>query len=128
MGTRPPANELGRFDMAVDIWSYRETVVDLDLDLSGFKVEAEDGEIGKVDEAAYAAGADSIIVDTGPWILGKKVMLPVGTIERIDLEERKLYVDRTKEEIKNAPEYDSSGYAQQEYREHLGGYYKNLYT
>jgi hypothetical protein len=67
-------------------------------------------------------------VDTGPWILGKKVMLPAGTIERIDPEERIVYVDRTKEQIKSAPEYDPSGYADQEYRMRLGGYYSDLYS
>lgn len=112
--------------MAVDIWSYREIV--LDADLTGFSVEAADGEIGKVDEATYDPGSGAIIVDTGPWIVGKKVMLPAGTIERVDPEERKVYVDRTKDEIKNAPEYDPSGYAQQEYRAELGGYYSGFYV
>ena len=111
--------------MAVDIWSYRETITGLDL--TGFTVEAVDGEIGKVDKATFDVGAGSIVVDTGPWIIGRKVMLPAGTIERVDPEQRKLYVDRTKDEIKNAPEYDPSGYAEQEYRLALGDYYSGLY-
>jgi hypothetical protein len=109
--------------MAVDIWSYRETIVEVDL--SDFHVEAVDGEIGKVDPASYEAGGDSIIVDTGPLIFGRKVFLPVGTIERIDSEEKRVYVDRTKEEIKHAPEYDPSGYADQEYRIALAEYYES---
>ena len=79
--------------MAVDIWSYRATVVEVDL--SDFHVEALDGEIGKVDPASYEAGGDSIIVDTGPLVFGRKVFLPVGTIERIDPEEKRIYVGRT---------------------------------
>jgi hypothetical protein len=86
-------------------------------------VEATDGEIGKVDSASYEAGGDSIIVDTGPRIFGRKVFLPVGTIERIDPEAKRIYVDRTKDEIKHAPEYDPSGYADQEYRIALAEYY-----
>jgi hypothetical protein len=109
----------------IEIWTYRETFSDLDL--SDFKVQALDGPIGKVDNATYEAGTSAIIVDTGPWILGKKVMLPAGTIERIDSDERMIYVDRTKEEIKSAPKYDPSGYADQEYRLRLGGYYSDLY-
>src|SRR6187551_1938212 len=66
--------------MAVEIWAYREEFTDLDL--GDFQVLATDGEIGKVDEATYETGNGLIIVDTGPWILGKKVMLPAGTIER----------------------------------------------
>jgi hypothetical protein len=107
--------------MAVDIWTYRETVVEVDL--SDFHVEATDGEIGKVDRASYVAGGDSIIVDTGPLIFGRKVLLPVGMIERIDPEAKRIYVDRTKDEIRDAPEYDPSGYADQEYRLALADYY-----
>lgn len=110
--------------MTVEIWTYRETIGDVDL--TDFEVEATDGEVGKVDDATYENGSGEIIVDTGPWILGKKVMLPAGTIERIDFDEQKIYVDRTKEEIKEAPEYDASGYADQEYRLRLGGYYADL--
>ena len=109
--------------MAVDIWTYRETISAIDL--TGFAVEAADGAIGKVDEATHETG--SIVVDTGPWILGKRVLLPAGTIERVDFEEKKIFVDRTKEEIKNAPEYDPSGYAEQEYRARLGDYYSGFY-
>ncbi|WP_370468450.1 PRC-barrel domain containing protein [Streptacidiphilus sp. P02-A3a] len=53
-------------------------------DLTGYRVEASDGHIGKVDEHSQEAGAGYLIVDTGPWIFGKQVMLPVGTITRID--------------------------------------------
>ena len=64
--------------MAVDIWVYRETIAEVDL--SDFHVEALDGEIGKVDPATFEMGGDVIIVDTGPLIFGRKVVLPVGTI------------------------------------------------
>jgi hypothetical protein len=111
--------------MAIDIWSYRETVVDADL--SDYRVEAVDGEIGKVDTATYEAGADALIVDTGPLVFGRKVILPIGTIERIDPDSKTVYVDRSKDDIKDAPEYDPSGYAQQEYRLALEDYYRRFY-
>jgi hypothetical protein len=50
--------------MQVDIWNYREIATDLDL--TGFSVEAKDGEIGKVDHASYDVGAGWIVIDTGP--------------------------------------------------------------
>jgi hypothetical protein len=43
------------------------------------------------------------VVDTGPWIFGKKVLLPAGTIDRVDSESGKLYVDLTKDQIKDSP-------------------------
>jgi hypothetical protein len=111
--------------MATEIWNYRTTLEDVDL--TGFAVEAVDGEIGKVDEASYDVGGGFLVVSTGPWIVGKKVVLPAGTIEEIDLEEGTIQVDRTKEEIKNAPEYDPTGYVDQERRIALANYYSRFY-
>src|SRR5947199_10734509 len=111
--------------MAVEIWDFRETMTDVDLE--GFHVEARDGEIGKVDQATYEAGSGSIIVDTGPLVFGRKVFLPAGTIERVDVDDEKIFVDRTKQEIKDAPEYDPSGYAEQEYKIQLAEYYSRFY-
>jgi len=110
----------------VDLWNYREAMDDIDL--SDFRVEAADGEIGKVSEATYSTGGCWIVVDAGPWILGKKVMLPAGTIERIDFDEKAIRVDRSREEIKNAPEFDPSGYAEQEYQLSLAEYYSGFYV
>ena len=93
------------------------------VDLSGFKVEALDGSIGKVDEATYEAGGSFIVVDTGPWIFGKKVMLPAGIVETVDHDEQSVFVTRTKDEIKNAPEFDEERYRDPAYREKIGSYY-----
>jgi hypothetical protein len=93
------------------------------LDLSGFKVEARDGDIGKVDEATHEAGGSFVVVDTGPWIFGKKVMLPAGVIRDIDPDTETVFVALTKDEIKNAPEFDEKRYQDQSYRKELGDYY-----
>jgi len=113
--------------MQVEMWTYREADAVEDVDLTGFEVDATDGAVGKIQEAAYELGSSWLVVDTGPWIFGKKVLLPAGTVESIDSEERKVYVDRTREEIKNAPEHDPSGYAEQEYRLALADYYSRFY-
>jgi hypothetical protein len=105
-----------------DLWSYNETTI-ATTDLSGYKVEATDGSIGSVDEASNEVGASYLVVDTGPWIFGKKVMLPAGVVDRVDQDEEKIYVNRTKDEIKDAPEFDESRYRDEPYREELGGYY-----
>jgi hypothetical protein len=59
-----------------DMWSYRDTARTQTTDVVGFDVVATDGSMGKVDEATYDAGASYLVVDTGPWIFGKKRMLP----------------------------------------------------
>jgi hypothetical protein len=109
-----------------DPWSYRETAGYTEgTDLTGYKIAATDGDIGKVDEATYEIGKASIVVDTGPWIFGRKVMLPAGVIERVDYEDRKVYVDRTKDQIKDAPEYDPDTSSTSDFRDRLGTYYGN---
>ena len=106
-----------------DIWAYGAGDDWSSMHLAGYKVEATDGDIGKVDEASTDAGAGYLVVDTGPWIFGKKVLLPAGVISRVDTTDEKVYVDRTKEEIKNAPEFDKDTYKDQTYRDSVGGYY-----
>jgi hypothetical protein len=104
------------------MWIYRDAIW-ADTDIVGFKVEALDGEIGKVDEASTEVGASYIVIDTGPWIFGKKVMLPAGVIDDVDMDDGRVFVQRTKDEIKNAPEFDETRYGDEAYRNELGGYY-----
>ncbi len=105
-----------------DIWTYRDDTL-VGNALVGLDVVASDGEIGKVDEATDDTGTSGVVVDTGVWILGTKVLLPAGVIERVDLDEEKIYVNLTKDEIKNAPEYDESSLTDEDYRARLGAYY-----
>jgi hypothetical protein len=92
-------------------------------DLTGFSIEATDGEIGKIDKATNEAGMACLVVDTGPWIFGKKVMLPASVVSDIDVDSQSVFVDRTKDEIKNAPEYDDDRFDDRAYRDQLGTYY-----
>jgi hypothetical protein len=106
----------------VEMWTFSAETVP-NVDLTGFKVEASDGDIGEVDEVTKEVGGSLIIVDTGPWIFGKKVMLPAGLVRDIDPDTETIFVNRTKDEIKNAPEFDETRYHDQAYRNELGSYY-----
>ncbi|GGU18454.1 PRC-barrel domain containing protein [Lentzea flava] len=96
-----------------------------DTGLIGYEVEATDGSIGKIDEDNAKVPNDCLMISTGPWIFGRTVVLPVGTVRRVDHNERKVYVDRTKEQIKNAPEYDPDNH--EDYRRRTGEYYTESY-
>ncbi|WP_329389425.1 PRC-barrel domain-containing protein [Streptomyces sp. NBC_01351] len=111
--------------MTEHVWSYRPTAGHLaGTDLTGYKVEATDGSIGKVDKHSYEVGDAYLVVDTGVWIFGKEVLLPAGTVFRIDPAEEKVYVDSTKEQIKNAPAFHRHEHLGDiAYREELGAYY-----
>jgi PRC-barrel domain protein len=114
----------------VELWTYRDVdALGVDMtrgvDITGFEVEATDGSIGKIDEATYDVGSSYIVVDTGPWIFGKKVMLPAAVVQRVDLDSQTVVVDRTKDEIKDAPEFDENTYRDEEYRSQVGSYYND---
>jgi len=81
--------------------------------VSGYHIEAKDGEVGHVDR---------FIVDTETWAIryievatknwwpGKKVLLSPAWVERVSWEESKVFVAVTREAIQTCPEYvdDSS--------------------
>jgi hypothetical protein len=89
----------------------------------GYSVEATDGKVGKVLDVDRAPGASYLIVSTGGTILSKRVLIPAGTIERVDRDGKALRLDRSTEEIKNAPEFDEERYREDFYRQQLTEHY-----
>ncbi|MCX5094043.1 PRC-barrel domain-containing protein [Streptomyces sp. NBC_00365] len=112
--------------MTENVWSYKSTSGHLvGADLTGYKVEAMDGVIGKVDKHSDEVGDAYLVVDTGIWIFGKEVLLPASTVIQIDPENKKIFVDQSKEQIKNAPEFHRDKHlGDAGYREELGTYYR----
>ncbi|MER6302024.1 PRC-barrel domain-containing protein [Kitasatospora sp. NPDC001539] len=111
------------------IWEFRSESGHVSgTDLVGFHVEATDGPIGKIDKHSDEVGDAYLVVDTGPWIFGSRVLLPAGTVARVDQHDKKVYVDRTKDEIKNGPGFDpathgtDTGY-QEQYTAYYGPFY-----
>ncbi|MEW1696215.1 PRC-barrel domain-containing protein [Streptomyces sp. NPDC091278] len=111
--------------MTEHLWNYQPTAGHLaGTDLSGYKVEALDGGIGKVDKHSEEVDDAYLVVDTGPWIFGREVLLPASTVVRIDLDDRKIFVDRTKAQIKDAPEFHREKHlGEPGYRDELTAYY-----
>ena len=113
-------------ESTMNVWTYRDTTLKTDLNTAnivGYDVVALDGSIGKVDEATFDAASGYIVVDTGPWIFGKKVLMPAGVIQSADHSDEKVFVNRTKDQIKDAPEFDDSLTGDEAYRGQLGSYY-----
>ena len=92
-------------------------------DLVGFDVEATDGSLGKVSQATYGPGESYLIVETGGTLLSKNVVLPAGVVERIDRDGQRVHVNRTKDEIKDAPAVEDVAQRDPAFREQLAGYY-----
>ena len=90
------------------IWTYPDASAWSDADIIGYDVEATDGSIGKVDESSAVAGSAYVVVDTGFWIFGKKRLIPAGVIDRVDRQNEKVFLRLTKEQVKNAPDFEET--------------------
>ncbi|MFI1167421.1 PRC-barrel domain-containing protein [Streptomyces sp. NPDC020801] len=115
--------------MTIDvIWSYPPQVGRAEgLDLTGFGVVATDGTVGHVDREADPSGMRHLVVDTGVWVFGKSVLVPVGVVAEIDLEERRITVSCSRAEIKAAPRFRTDSETMDpEYLTRVGGYYHQL--
>ncbi len=96
-------------------------------DVSGRSVEAFDGEIGHVDDFVVDDESWSIrylILSTRNWWPGKKVLISTQWIERISWEESKVFVNLTREAIKQAPEYTDKSVLTREYETALHRHHK----
>lgn len=106
-----------------DMWSYRDTSLSQSRDLVGFEVVATDGSIGKIDSATHDVGQSYLVVDTGFWIFGKKRVLPAGVIDRVDYDDRKVFVNVSKEQVRSAPDYEVGLERDEVYRKNVGSHY-----
>jgi uncharacterized protein YrrD len=78
--------------------------------LIGFPMEASDGEIGKVEEFYFDDKTWNIrylIVDTGNWLSGRKVLIAPSALVSISETAESLPVNLTKEQIRSSPDIDT---------------------
>jgi len=108
--------------MTDQTWRYRDESWSTGGDVVGYEVEATDGSIGKIDEKSDEASSSYVVVDTGPWIFGKKRLVPAGAITNIDHENQRVRVEMTKDQIKDAPDYDKDTWDDDARTSH-GSYY-----
>lgn len=101
--------------------AYREDLTRMD-EIVGFRVEGRDGEAGRVSYLTFER--DYMIVDTGPWIFGRRVVVPTSLIERIDDLRKRIELPLARDDVKNAPEYEPAREFGPEYVNSVRSYYK----
>jgi hypothetical protein len=109
--------------MQADVWTAREGVEKLGDEMVGFGVEGRDGTIGKVDHVSFSGSC--VIVSTGRFF-GRKHTIPAGSIERIDTEGEKIFVDLANEDVESSPEYDDTTGFDDDCEAQVGEYYSAL--
>lgn len=108
------------------IWNWPEPLAadepNASPDFAGYKVVANDGEIGHVVSYATAQDTGHLVVDTSNWLLGRMSVIPASRVRVVNDESQTVQINLTKQEIKDAPEYDpSQGYGH--YRDQGSDYY-----
>ena len=77
----------------------------------GHHIEATDGNIGHVEDLILDDHTWTIrylIVDTSNWWGGQRVLVATRWIENVSWAEAKIWVDLTRQAVKDAPPYDSA--------------------
>ena len=106
-----------------DLWSFRDDVGADRADLDGMTVEAVDGSVGSVQDVISDIDGAYLLVDTGLPLVGKTVLVPAGVVKAIDVDNESLQVDRTKDEIKGAPDFDAGLGKDPDYRAAIARHY-----
>jgi sporulation protein YlmC with PRC-barrel domain len=95
-------------------------------DVSGHHVQAVDGEIGHVEDFVIDDETWAIrylIIDTHNWWPGKKVLISPQWIERVSWDELKVFVNLTRKNVKQSPEYTEGSLLTRDYETGLHRHY-----
>ncbi len=94
--------------------------------MTGYHIQAADGELGHIgdfviDDETWAIRY--LIIDTQNWWPGKEVLVSPHWIERISWGESKVFVNLSRETIKQAPEYTEESLRNRDYEDALHRHY-----
>lgn len=89
-------------------------------------IAARDGDIGHVREVLFDDAhwvIRHIVVDSGGWLSGRRVLISPHAVERIDAEHKRLVVALTKQQIEDAPDIDTDKPVSRQHETALYDYY-----
>lgn len=95
-------------------------------ELSGYAIEAQDGDIGHledfvIDDATWSL--PYVLIDTTNWWPGGSVVVPTTHLSGVSWADRKVFVSLTREALKASPSYGDSSPVDEEYTNRLAEYY-----
>ena len=95
-------------------------------EVSGYHIQAEDGSMGHVEDFIIDDETWAIrylVIDTKNWWPGKKVLISPQWIERVSWNESKVFINLSREMIKQSPEYSEENLLTWDYENKLYQYY-----
>jgi hypothetical protein len=94
--------------------------------VTGYHIDATDGEIGHVEDFLVDDAGWSIryiVVDTTNWWPGKKVLIAPRSVREIGWTDRLIYIDVARQKVKDSPAFDPSITVDGAYDEKFGSHY-----
>lgn len=95
-------------------------------DLKGYTIGATDGEIGHVTDFFFDDQRWTIrflVVETGSWLLSRKVLISPFSLMQADWEHKRLPVRITREAVKNSPDIDTNQPVSRQHEVQYADYY-----
>jgi uncharacterized protein YrrD len=78
--------------------------------LNGLPLEATDGEVGRIKDVYFDDhrwAVRYLVVDTGSWLVGRKVLISPISVNKIDWERKVVQVALTKQQVEESPNVDT---------------------
>ena len=94
--------------------------------LDGFTIHAMDGEIGSTEDVLWDDAAWMVrylVVDTGKWLPGRRVLISPASVEFVGWDEHEISVNLTSDQVRNSPEAASDEPVSRQHEEALSAYY-----
>jgi len=95
-------------------------------DMKGFTIAASDGSVGSVADFLFDDESWTlrwIVVDTGTWLSGRKVLLPVSVLGHPDTAARSFPVRLTMAKVEDSPAIDTHDPVSRQHEERMYGHY-----
>ena len=95
-------------------------------DLHGYAIAATDGALGTVSDFLFDDESWRVrwlVVDTGGWLSGRKVLLPPSALGHIDADGRRFSVRLSRAQVKDSPEIASDQPVSRQMESHVYDYY-----
>jgi hypothetical protein len=94
--------------------------------INGYAIEASDGRLGTVSDLLFEDVSWVIrwlVVDTGNWLSGRKVLLPLSTLGQPDPALRHFPIKLTMQQVKDSPDVNTDQPVSRQIEAHVYNYY-----
>ncbi|MEO8882131.1 MAG: PRC-barrel domain-containing protein [Devosia sp.] len=94
--------------------------------IKGYAIAASDGKVGTVSDLLFDDASWLVrwlVVDTGSWLAGRKVLLPTSTLGHANADRRDFSAKLTMQQVKGSPDIDTERPVSRQMETNLYGHY-----